>query len=448
MDAAVTARPAARRWRLWPRSLVGRVTLILFCGLSAAHLLSLALLLHDRAQSVSAMMVAYLARDVASSVAILERVPAAERPQWLPRLDRKNYRYRLDAEPTPPRPASMAANEVATAVARELGPGRTVVASAPPGSRDPLRFDLRLALNDRTPLTLEMQPPDSGLSAFVAAALAAQFALLGLFSWIAVRLATRPLARLARAADALGPDLQGAPLNEDGPREVAHAAKAFNAMQQRIANDVTERVRILAAISHDLQSPITRMRLRTDLLDDSALRQKLQADLTAMQALIEEGLELARSAGRAAETPVRTDLRALLESLAYDYADSGRPVGLSCAIDAPIMTAPQTLRRILTNLVDNALKFGTDAEIVARRESDGRITITVQDRGPGIPEDQLVAVLRPFHRVETSRNRETGGTGLGLAIAQRLAASLGGELRLANRRGGGLAAGVTLPEQP
>ncbi|MFG3757452.1 histidine kinase dimerization/phospho-acceptor domain-containing protein, partial [Klebsiella pneumoniae] len=125
-------------------------------------------------------------------------------------------------------------------------------------------------------------------------------------------------------------------------REVAHAAKAFNAMQRRIADDVAERVRILAAISHDLQSPITRMRLRTDLLGDAVLRQKLQTDLTAMQALIEEGLDLARSTGRAAETPVRTDLRALLESLAYDYADSGQPVGLTCTIDTPVVIAPQT----------------------------------------------------------------------------------------------------------
>ncbi|MGO4717455.1 sensor histidine kinase [Bradyrhizobium sp. 2TAF24] len=445
MDAAVTARAAPRPWRLWPRSLFGRVALILFCGLSAAHVLSLALLLHDRSQAVSAMMVAYLARDVASSVAILERVPAAERPQWVAKLDRKNYRYRLDVAPSAPRPASPTASQVATAVARELGPGRAVTATATPDSTDPLRFDLRLTLNDRTPLTLEMLPPDSGLSPFVVAALTAQFALLGLFSWIAVRLATRPLARLARAADALGPDLKGEPLKEDGPREVAHAAKAFNAMQRRIADDVAERVRILAAISHDLQSPITRMRLRTDLLGDAVLRQKLQTDLTAMQALIEEGLDLARSTGRAAETPVRTDLRALLESLAYDYADSGQPVGLTCTIDTPVVIAPQTLRRILTNLVDNALKFAGDAEIVAGRDTDGRITITVQDRGPGIPEDQLAAVLRPFHRVEASRNRETGGTGLGLAIAQRLAVSLGGELRLANRNGGGLAASVTLP---
>ncbi|MBR1217075.1 HAMP domain-containing histidine kinase [Bradyrhizobium sp. U87765 SZCCT0131] len=445
MDAAVTTRTAPRRWRPWPRSLFGRVALILFCGLSAAHLLSLALLLHDRAQAVSAMMVAYLARDVASSVAILERVPAAERLQWLPRLDRKNYRYRLGLEPSVPRPASTTASQVATAVARELGPGRTVIATAPADSRDPLRFDLRLALADRTPLTLEMLPPESGLSPFVIAALTAQFALLGLFSWIAVRLATRPLARLARAADALGPDLKGEPLKEDGPREVAHAAKAFNAMQQRIAADVSERVRILAAISHDLQSPITRMRLRTDLLDDTALKHKLQADLGAMQALIEEGLDFARSAGRAAETPVRTDLAALLESLAYDYADSGQPVGLTCTIDTPIMTAPQTLRRIVTNLVDNALKFARDVDIDARRDGTGRIVIAVLDRGPGIPEDELAAVLQPFHRVEASRNRETGGTGLGLAIAQRLAASLGGELRLANRDGGGLAASVTLP---
>jgi signal transduction histidine kinase len=294
-------------------------------------------------------------------------------------------------------------------------------------------------------LTIEVMPPETGLSPWVFGALAAQLALLGLFSWIAVREATRPLARLAGAADALGPDLQGQPLAEDGPKEVAHAAVAFNAMQRRIAEHVAERVRILGAISHDLQSPITRMRLRTDLLDDGALRQKLQSDLSIMQALIEEGLDLARSTGRAIEVPVRTDLRALLESLVYDYADSGQPVGLNCPVEHPVVTSPHTLRRIVINLVDNALKFGCDVEIVARTEAADRISIVVQDRGPGIPTHELTAVLQPFHRLEGSRNRETGGTGLGLAIAQRLSTALGGELSLTNRCDGGLAAQVALP---
>jgi signal transduction histidine kinase len=216
-------------------------------------------------------------------------------------------------------------------------------------------------------------------------------------------------------------------------------------MQQRISEHLAERTGILAAISHDLQSPITRMRLRTDLLDDAALKRKLQGDLAAMQTLIEQGIDLARSAGSRTEPFVATDVQALLESLVYDYADSGQRVDLAGRIDRPLMTAPQALRRILTNLVDNALKFGGEVDIAVEPATADRIVIAVRDRGPGIPETQLGSVLAPFYRLEASRNRKTGGAGLGLAIASELAKALGGVLLLSNRAGGGLTAQLTLP---
>src|SRR5262249_46656431 len=151
-------------------------------------------------------------------------------------------------------------------------------------------------------------------------------------------------------AEQLGPDLRGPVLPENGPKEVARAAAAFNAMQRRIAHHIAERLRILAAISHDLQSPITRMLLRTDLLEDGTLKQKLQNDLAAMQAVIAEGIDLARSAGPTAEAPAATDIQALLESLVYDYADSGQRVALSGCAETPLVTQPGALRRIITNL--------------------------------------------------------------------------------------------------
>jgi signal transduction histidine kinase len=260
-----------------------------------------------------------------------------------------------------------------------------------------------------------------------------------------VKIATQPLVRLARAADELGPDLRGDPLPEDGPKEVARAAAAFNAMQHRIADHLTERIRILAAISHDLQTPITRMRLRADLLDDPALKQKLQNDLLAMQALVSEGVEFARGLNNVTEAAVAIDLQALLESLVYDYADAGRQITLLGSIDFPITTKPHTLRRIIVNLVDNAFKFGCDVEIsIAAGRPEG-ISISVRDHGPGIPAAELGAVLQPFYRLEGSRSRETGGTGLGLAIAHQLSAALGGELCLSNHPDGGLEARLTLP---
>ena len=156
-------------------------------------------------------------------------------------------------------------------------------------------------------------------------------------------------------------------------------------------------------------------------------------------------LDLARSAAPPREASAPTDVQALLESLVYDYADSGHLVTLCGRIEGPVVTASHALRRIMTNLTDNALKFGKDAEISVERDVRGCVLIVVRDRGPGIPEPELEAVFAPFYRVEASRSRETGGAGLGLAIASHLAIALRGELRLTNRTGGGLEARLVLP---
>jgi signal transduction histidine kinase len=435
----VSARSARFRWTWWPRSLFGRIALVLFCGLAAAHILTLTLLLRERSETMGAMMMAYLAKDVASSVAILDRLPAAERPSWLPKIERRNYRYIL-GNPSPGRPAdSPDAREISGVISRALDGPHDISISMSPGASDPLQLAIHLKLKDGAPLTIELMPPTLMVSGWVITALALQLVLLGLFTWLAVRIATRPLARLAQAADDLRADRQGPPLPEDGPTEVGRAAAAFNAMQRRIADHLAERIRILAAISHDLQSPIARMRLRADLLDDTELKHRFQRDLTAMQTLVAEGLELARSMNGQAEAAVATDLQALIESLVYDYVDAGQKVRLIGRLEAPLITRPQTLRRVVTNLVDNALKFAGDAELSIAR-SDNQVAIIVRDHGPGIPDRELETVLQPFYRVEGSRNRETGGTGLGLAIVQQLTAALNGQLLLLNLPSGGLEA--------
>jgi signal transduction histidine kinase len=294
-------------------------------------------------------------------------------------------------------------------------------------------------------MTVELFPPQAPTSVWIPRVLLLQLTMVAIFSWFAVRLATRPLMQLAQAADSLGPGQEGELLPEDGPQEVARAASAFNAMQRRIADQLAERMQILAAVSHDLQTPITRMRLRADLLDNTTLRDKLHGDLNAMQVLVEEGIAYARSAESPTEALCRTDLNALLDSLVCDYVDAGRSVRLGGHCAEPISTRPHTLRRIITNLVDNALKFAGDAEITVEDDASDRVCIFVRDRGPGIPEAELQAVLRPFYRVEASRNRETGGTGLGLAIALQLTRALGGTLAVSNREGGGLEAWISLP---
>lgn len=307
-----------------------------------------------------------------------------------------------------------------------------------------LVFGLRLS--DGAPVSLHLRLPHGGVSAETAWLLLLQLSVVGACTWWAVRLATRPLSTLAQAATRLGDDPEAPALPESqGPTEVRRASAAFNAMQARIAAHMAERLQILAAVSHDLQTPITRMRVRTDMLADGALRDKLQGDLLAMQHLVEEGLAYARSAHAATEKAQAVDLHALLDGLACDYTDAGQVVDLQAPADLVLTTRPQALRRIVANLVDNALKYGGAAQVAVRSLSDGRAEISVCDRGPGLPEGQLDLVMQPFYRVEGSRNRDTGGSGLGLAIAHRLSQALGAELHLRNREGGGLEALVLLP---
>lgn len=431
--------------RLWPRTLFGRLTLILLIGLVLAHGLSFGLLLYERAQSARTMMLYALGKDVASSIAILERVPPAERPAWLSRLERKNYRYVLEPV-TAGIPIQMPlAQEVMSTIRAALNADYAVSTTVIPDAATPRQLYIHLQLADGAPLTIVLRPAAMPISLWVPLIIAIQLGVLILVMWCAVRLATRPLQQLAQAANQLGSNLQGQPLPEEGPLEVIQAAAAFNAMQRRIGDSLTERMQILAAISHDLQTPITRMRLRADLLDNPLHRDKMLSDLQAMQALVEEGLAYARSAQGATEESCRTDMDALLNSLVYDYRDAGKMVHLSGRLGHPLVTRPYTLRRILTNLLDNALKFGEAVEVHAKLEMPERLMIKVLDRGPGIDEAELQAVLQPFYRVENSRNRETGGTGLGLAIAQQLTVALGGTLVLSNRQGGGLQAQVSLP---
>jgi signal transduction histidine kinase len=439
----VNAHLVLDRLRIWPRSLSGRLTLILFFGLIVAHALSFGLTAFERFQASRSMMMDYLARDIASSVAILERLPATERASWLARLERNNYRYLLSDAPHDIPVRSAIADRIRASLTAALGPAYQLNTYAVPGSPDRIRAHMQLS--DGRPLAIEMTSPAMSVSGWLPLLLLLQLALLAGCTLFAVRLATRPLMQLAQAADALGSDLKQARLAEDGPLEVARASAAFNAMQKRIADLLTDRVQILAAISHDLKTPITRMRLRADLMDDESQRAKLHHDLDAMQVLVEEGIDYARSAHSAIEPVCSVDLDALLESVIFDYKDAGKTVGLNGHHGRPLMTRPNALRRIICNLTDNGLKFASDVSIELGVGSADHVSISVLDRGPGIPEEELQAVLAPFYRLENSRSRDTGGTGLGLAIVHQLVAVLGGTLVLSNRTGGGLEAQVSIP---
>lgn len=218
-------------------------------------------------------------------------------------------------------------------------------------------------------------------------------------------------------------------------------------MQDRIATYTAERMQILAAISHDLQTPITRMRLRVDVMDDDAQAAKLRQDLTEMGQLVKEGVAYARTVHSTSEAPCRIDLDAMLDSIVCDYIDAEQNVTFARRVDIAVTARPQALRRVVGNLVDNALKFSGAAELEVTLTPEGHAEVAVLDRGPGIPEESLEAVFEPFVRIETSRNRGTGGTGLGLAIARQLTQAMDSTLVLRNRAGGGLEARLTLKVQ-
>jgi len=426
--------------RLWPDSLFGRLAVILFSGLVAAHVLAFVLIALDRIAIIDDLGHKFSGADIADAIAILDYVKPEERPAWLDRLARRDYRYALRDEGEIEAGPFSKRRQANIALLRErLGAGLDAkfVYFDPPKR---LRRGVLIHLRDGSPLTVEILAQPAIISPWLPAALAVQLGILAFFVWVAVKLATQPLARLEYAANSLGSDLRGEPLPEDGPKEVARAATAFNAMQRRIAEQAAERIQILAGISRRLQTPITRMRLRADFLGDSDAKEKLQGDLQEMQTLVKQGLALARGRDEIGEQRCQTDLYALIDSLVCDYSDAGKSLRFSGERGVTILTHPQALRRIMINLIDNGLKFGEDVEVAIDAQRSNGITITVSDRGPGIPDEHLKSVFLPFYRVEASRNRETGGTGLGLAIAQQLARALRGTLTLANRDGGGLEA--------
>ena len=264
-------------------------------------------------------------------------------------------------------------------------------------------------------------------------------------SLIAVRMVTRPMQRLAEAADAFGRNLDTPPLPETGPTETRSAAEAFNLMQERLRRLIAERSRALAAVSHDLRTPLTRLRLRAELVDDEDLRSQINADIDDMQAMVESTLDYLR--GQRENEPLQLiDMEALLQSLVANEQALGHAVTLEGAVVVPYLGRLSILKRALGNLIDNAVKYGQSAHIVIE-DGAAELRLMVQDRGPGIPEGDLARVVEPYVRLEASRSRETGGVGLGLTIAQDAAVLHGGKLLLENRAEGGLKATLILMRQ-
>lgn len=285
-------------------------------------------------------------------------------------------------------------------------------------------------------------PPPRPPNPFVLGNLLFRLTGIGLAAWIAARWLAKPIQRMARAADELGDNLECPPLDEgSGPVEVRQAATVFNQMQERLKTQLAERSRFLAAISHDLRTPLTRLKLRAEKIDDARLKASVQEDLNEMAAMVDSVLDYLRGTGQP-EARQLLDVTALVYSLADDAQCRGEAVRVA-GNSVPVTVQPMAMRRCLNNLIENAVRYGERADIVIE-ETAGKVTISVADAGPGIPDDKMEAVFSPFFRLEESRNRNTGGIGLGLSIARDIARQQGGSLSLKNGPQRGLIAVLSL----
>lgn len=265
---------------------------------------------------------------------------------------------------------------------------------------------------------------------------------LMLVAGLLIRRALRPMRQLALAADRFGDDGQHAPVAETGPGEVRRVVSAFNRMQARIHRLITDRTHALAAVGHDLRTPLARLRLRADGVEDEQVRDAIARDINEMEAMVTSMLAFLGGDGNP-ETPVLTDVAVLCATLIDEVEDRGL-VGAYVGPDhCEMVVRSSALKRALTNLVDNALHYGGSATLILEDAADA-VTIAVEDDGPGIPEDALKKVLEPFVRLNSARPRDTIGFGLGLPIVARIVAAEGGELKLGNRADGGLRAAIRL----
>ncbi len=262
---------------------------------------------------------------------------------------------------------------------------------------------------------------------------------------------TRLLFRLSQAAEQFGnhPEIMKH-LPECGTREVREVTRSFNRMRQMIHTHLAERDRMLAAMAHDLRTPLTRIQLRLECVEPEGLRNKLTANCQEIQSIVDQGMELARSL-HTSEAPVALDIRAFVQSIVDDSLDEGGKVTFHDFLDEPekechVNARPLCLKRCVDNLLSNALRYGNSAEITLS-EKNNMIVLEIMDNGPGIPEKELEQVFKPYYRLESSRNRNSGGTGLGLAIARNMALLNEAKLTLHNRTEGGLRATLTIPRK-
>ncbi len=426
--------------QLLPSSLFGRLVLVLLIGLLLAQLLSSIIIFKARQQQVSKIQQKHLVQRISETLQVLDSLASKDRVKFIKLFDTLRLRVILNI------PASKSKDclPVTQSFLETIDQPLCLIEFKKPATHPP--FLVKIQLKDGSwvgfkhihPIKETIPPPWRLLIILVILLITVL-----ILSLLAVRWLTRPLAILAEAAEHLGRDIHQPPLSENGPIEVRRAAHAFNTMQARLTRYLEDRARILIAVSHDLKTPITRLRLRVEQLEDNKLRDSFIKDLDDMQSMTAATLDFMR--GLENTEQVQTlDISALLESLQADYEEMGKPFTIQGDTPKPYPARPLSLKRCLVNLIDNAHKYGQQVTVSFKNQTE-QLQIIIADRGTGIPETALETVFEPFYRLETSRSRSTGGTGLGLSIARNIARSHGGEIILRNRVDGGLEAILSLP---
>ena len=467
----------AMKWLL-PRSIFGRLVVVLLGGLIVAQLAAAYINMAERDRLLYRAGGMQLAQRIADIARLLDSVAPSERRRIAAVFNAPPLAVSLDRPPLATGEPDDAQNSVFAGVLRfALGadmplrlkrraggfappPGRGMMGGAmmgpsmmgqpmpwhgaPPGGASYL---VQVTLHDGTLVTFDsyLSPQEGSIPLRLGLTLLVLLGTVIVVSLIAVRWVTGPLSALATAAEKLGRDIDRPPLEESGPVEVRRAAGAFNLMQQRLSRFLSDRTRVLTAMSHDLKTPLTRLRLRMETVDDPVLREKIGKDLDEMQSMVTQTLDYMRDSSRS-EATQQVDLMAMLETLQIDFRDTGHAVDIKGTLAQPYVGRPLALRRCLTNLVENAIRYGGRATIELE-DTAKQVVVRIVDDGPGMPDEELERAFEPFYRGERSRSRETGGTGLGLGIARNIARAHGGELVLKNRPGGGLEAHLSLPRQ-
>jgi signal transduction histidine kinase len=441
---------------------------MLLLALAVTQGLGLLLLTDERNRAVRAALGLEAAGRAANVVLLLDSAPPDLRPSILRAADSPLVRFEVGPEPEASRD-SAEADLVLSQIRQILGePDREVradvhalsVAPLPmpdtmpaamrpmheammAGHTDPIELTLsiRLAAGDWLNVRTMFHRPGPQLSPQALLPLLLMAVAVALVAWWTAQRVVGPMRALAVGADRLGRGRDADPLPMTGPSEVRETTQAFNRMKDRLTRFVNERTHMLVALSHDLRSPLTAMRLRIEMLDETEDSIRLKALVEEMQAMVEATLEFARGVTRA-EPAAEVDLAVLLGDLVGDIG--GDRATLAASQPLPATIRPQALNRALRNLIDNAVRYGGVAKVTLTQEP-GMAVITIADKGPGLPDDQLEAVFEPFVRLEGSRSRDTGGVGLGLAIARTIIQAHGGTVLLRNAVDGGLEAVVRLP---